>query len=101
IDVEGMERAVLEGAAQTIARCKPVLYVENDRPEKSPALIRTIDGLGFDLYWHCPPLFNPGNFGGNPTNIFGQIVSMNMLCVPKSTAPPVMGLARVALPPSD
>ena len=46
IDVEGMEKAVLEGAVETLARCQPVLYVENDRSEKSTELIRTIDAAG-------------------------------------------------------
>ena len=31
IDVEGMERQVLEGAVETIRRFKPILYVEDDR----------------------------------------------------------------------
>ena len=39
VDVEGMELEVLRGAAQTIQRCKPALFVENDRDEKSAALI--------------------------------------------------------------
>jgi FkbM family methyltransferase len=39
IDVEGMELQVLRGAQATIARCRPLLYVENDRPEHSHALI--------------------------------------------------------------
>ena len=36
IDVEGMEVDVLRGAAALIRRHKPVIYAENDRPEKSP-----------------------------------------------------------------
>ena len=36
IDVEGMEADVLRGAAALIRRHKPVIYAENDRPEKSP-----------------------------------------------------------------
>jgi len=36
VDVEGMELSVLKGAAQTIRRFEPLLYVENDRADKSP-----------------------------------------------------------------
>src|SRR5207253_506901 len=57
IDVEGMETAVVEGAAQTLARFQPVLYVENDRKEKSDELIRAIDRLGYTMHWHFPTLF--------------------------------------------
>ena len=97
VDVEGMEQSVLQGAVQTIARCKPILYVENDRPEKRAALIRYIDQLGYSMYWHTPPLFNPNNFAGNPQNVFGQIVSVNMLCCPKSR-PQQVGLPPVEVP---
>jgi FkbM family methyltransferase len=98
IDVEGMEQSVLEGAAQTIARCRPILYVENDRQEKAAALIRYIDGIGYNMYWHTPPLFNPNNFAGNPENVFGRVVSVNMLCCPKSLPQQVVGLPPVEVP---
>jgi FkbM family methyltransferase len=97
IDVEGMERAVLEGATQTIACCKPLLYVENDRREKSAELVRTIDSLGYAMYWHAPPLFNPKNFRQSATNVFGNTVSINMLCVHKSVRQNLEGFRPVAL----
>jgi len=34
IDVEGMEAEVLQGAAETIARCKPILFVETIKSDK-------------------------------------------------------------------
>jgi FkbM family methyltransferase len=97
IDVEGMERAVLAGAAKTIARCKPLLYVENDRPQKAAELVRAIDALGYAMYWHIPPMFNPGNFRQNATNIFGDKVSINMICIPKSVPQAIEGLEPVRL----
>ena len=100
IDVEGMELDVLKGAAKTIARLMPVLYVENDRPEKSDELIRYIDSLGYNLYWHRPPYFNPDNYAGNTENIFGNLVSLNMLCVPKEFAQQLDGFENVELPAS-
>jgi FkbM family methyltransferase len=98
IDVEGMEREVLLGAAETIARFKPVLYVENDREEKSAELVRHIDSLGYAMYWHQPPLFSPSNFFQNPQNVFGNIISRNMLCFHRSVPHQVSGLAPVAVP---
>ncbi|GAB6053231.1 hypothetical protein JCM17960_20510 [Magnetospira thiophila] len=91
IDVEGMEAEVLEGARQTIARLRPILYVENDRKEKSDALIRLIHGMGYRLFWHNPPLFNPDNFDGNPDNPFTNIVSKNLFCVPKEAPGHITG----------
>jgi FkbM family methyltransferase len=97
VDVEGMERAVLAGAVQMIEKCRPILYVENDRREKAAELVRYIDSLGYALYWHTPPLFNPQNFLGNPTNIFGNIVSVNMLGIHRSVSHPLEGFRPVDL----
>ena len=83
IDVEGMEQQVLEGASNTIHSHRPVLYVENDRKEKSPGLIQLLLAMDYALWWHVTPLYNPNNFAGNKNNVFGGTVSINMLCVPK------------------
>jgi FkbM family methyltransferase len=95
IDVEGMEQTVLEGATETIRRLSPLLYVENDRQEKSAALIHYIHNLGYHMYWHTPPLFNPKNFAGNPENVFGNIASMNMICIPKEVTQQIHGLQQI------
>ena len=82
IDVEGMETDVLEGAKETVARCRPLLYVENDRVEKAEQLIARLTDLGYTLHWHTPPLFLPDNFAGNAENVFGSILSFNVFGVP-------------------
>jgi FkbM family methyltransferase len=82
IDAEGTERQVLLGAAETIRRCRPIIYVENDRSEKAVDLIGQLVDMGYRLYWHRPYLFNPNNFFKQGSNVFGAIVSVNMLCVP-------------------
>jgi len=86
IDVEGMEQQVLEGAANTIHSHRPVMYVENDRREKSPDLIQLLLAMDYALWWHITPLYNPNNFAGNKNNVFGGTVSINMLCAPKEKA---------------
>jgi FkbM family methyltransferase len=35
IDIEGMEAEALQGAAQTIARCKPILFIETVKSDKA------------------------------------------------------------------
>lgn len=86
IDVEGMELEVLQGAAETIKRHQPLLYVENDRVEKSPALIQALMAMNYDLWWHVVPYFRAENFNRQPENIFGNVVGINMLAAPKSRA---------------
>jgi len=91
IDVEGHEREALMGGRKTITQCKPVLYVENDRREKSPALIDLLLSWGYRLFWHLPLLYQPDNYHGVAENIFAGIVSCNMLCLPAQVrldAPP-------------
>jgi FkbM family methyltransferase len=98
IDVEGMEADVLLGARNTIARHRPVLYVENDRQEKSAALIRLIEELGYTMYWHTPNMYNQNNYFGNNENIFPGIVSINLLCIPKELSPSMQGFRKVSGP---
>ncbi len=84
IDVEGMEGAVIEGAKETIGKFRPVLYVENDRKEKSKALVEQLMAADYRLFLHRPRLFNPDNFFANTENVFGNLGSFNMICIPKS-----------------
>ncbi|HUT09034.1 MAG TPA: FkbM family methyltransferase [Thermoguttaceae bacterium] len=98
VDVEGMELSVLKGAAKTIEQFRPILYVENDRQDRSASLIEYITSLGYHLYWHLPRLFNPANYFGNPRNEFANIVSANMLCVHASVKTSISGLRPIEGP---
>ena len=66
IDVEGMEEQVILGARAYIDQHKPILYVENDRQEKSPSLIRTLMDMDYRLYWHLPTLTRDEFFSAPP-----------------------------------
>ncbi|MGP8068522.1 MAG: FkbM family methyltransferase [Candidatus Bathyarchaeia archaeon] len=95
VDVEGYELEVLKGAEGILARCHPLLYVENDRVENSPPLIQWLLDRDYRLWWHLPPLFNPQNFRGIAENHYGEILSLNMLCIPKSLPIPIEGLIEI------
>jgi FkbM family methyltransferase len=86
IDVEGFELRVLKGGRALIQRSRPLLYVENDRAEHSQELIEWLWEMGYNLWWHTPPLFNPQNFFGVANNIYGTLASLNMLGVPREVA---------------
>lgn len=109
IDVEGMELSVIQGAKQTIQRFAPILYVENDRKEKSAELIHYIAGLGYDMYWHEPHLYNENNYFNTQEDIFAAktqdengndvllpMISVNMLCLPKALNINVEGFVKVS-----
>jgi FkbM family methyltransferase len=95
IDVEGMEIDVLRGAERVIRRARPLLYVENDRLEHSAGLIRLLRRLGYRLYWHLPPLFNPDNYFDYQGNIYGAVVSVNLLGIPLENPLVVRGIRDV------
>jgi FkbM family methyltransferase len=97
IDVEGMEQEVIEGGRGLLARCQPILYVENDRWEKSENLIACLHSLGYRTYWHLTKLFNPKNYFGSSENVFSDLFSFNVLCVPQSANIEVKELAEATL----
>jgi FkbM family methyltransferase len=94
-DVEGMEVELLRGAARTIARYRPVIYVENQLEARSAELIGTLFAFGYHLWWHFVPFFNPHNFAGDPENIFPGIASANMLCCPAESGSNASGMRRI------
>ncbi|MCB1957747.1 MAG: FkbM family methyltransferase [Rhodocyclaceae bacterium] len=49
-DIQGMERALLLGARDTLARHRPLLYLENDRHDGSRALLQLLQDLGYHAY---------------------------------------------------
>jgi len=95
IDVEGFEMQVLNGGEETIARCRPILYVEADRPGAYSAISHWMMEHGYRVHLHKPPLFNPQNFNGYPTNIWGNIVSLMLLGIPCEKFPEVDGIKNL------
>jgi FkbM family methyltransferase len=85
IDVEGMEGEVLAGGVGTLARCRPILYVENDRPDKMVALQAAIAGHGYRMWWHVATFYNAGNFRGARKNVFPDLFGLNLLCLPEGS----------------
>ncbi|NTU58117.1 MAG: FkbM family methyltransferase [Chlorobiaceae bacterium] len=81
IDVEGMECDALRGMAGVLKSKKPVLYVENDRLEKSQELIELLWSYGYRCWWHSVPYFNKGNYFGCEENLYPNQVAVNMICV--------------------
>ena len=98
LDCEGMEVEALRGGADMIRTLRPTMYVENDRKDRSAELIGLLLSWQYRLYWHLPPLFSPQNFNEDAENIFENIVSFNMLCVPAEQNITVRGLQPVEAP---
>lgn len=96
IDVEGTEADVIRGAVETIKRCKPVLYIENNG-EDSAALWEALQAIGYQGFWSIGPYFNPNNHFRNPVDVWPNVMpSVNVIAIPNSVA-----LDRIADLPSD
>lgn len=84
IDVEGWEEEVLRGALTTIATCKPIMYIEDDRSEKRASLRKYITSMGYSIEEHNTPLYRPNNFFGKAVNVWSphNFLSFNLICRP-------------------
>jgi FkbM family methyltransferase len=88
-DVEGMEADMLLGAQETIAKHRPFLYVENDRPLKTERLLGLMVGMDYRLYEHNPRYLPEGNC------LFPEMRSCNVLGVPCETSLDGFGLPQI------
>lgn len=79
-DVEGMEIEVLYGARNTIERCRPYLYIEDDEHDPGPRH-RVMRELGYRTHDHVTVLLsNKDDLNPRPGY---TIVSRNILGVPE------------------
>lgn len=102
IDVEGMETDVLQGAAETIRRHRPILFVENNRRKQSTLLIERVLAWGYTAWWHLADYYNPNNFFGNADNLFeAYFPEANMLCLPKDARERIGNRLVPVLGPED
>lgn len=77
---------ILDKGRDLLLRLRPFLYVRNDQsPARSRDMIGLLFHLGYALWWHPVSLYNSDNFYQEPENIFGQLITINMLGVPRET----------------
>jgi FkbM family methyltransferase len=95
LDVEGFELNALQGAERLLARCRPTVYLENDRVDKSRDLIEWLWAHEYRLWWHVTRLYNPLNHFGNGENVYSNLASFNMLALPRESSITVQNLVEV------
>lgn len=98
IDAEGMEEKILSGGRQLIKRTRPILFVENDRAAKSESLIKEVFDQGYRAFWHISQMYNSDNFNCINENIFGNIHSFNMICLPCESQLNLSGFTEITDP---
>ena len=70
-----LERVLKERVAGLVGADLELVETEIRRELGSPVAL--IQEMGYRLWWHKPPLFNPANFAGNQDNVFPRVVSLN------------------------
>jgi FkbM family methyltransferase len=96
IDVDGHELQVLNGAVETIKRCRPVIYIENEIDDKREAMVAWFIDHGYRCFWHRPYMFNIDNWRGDKKNIFGALISIMSICIPDEEGYAIQHLEEVA-----
>ena len=84
-DIEGGESELLEGASETIARCRPIAFIETVNPytgDCSAAITRYFVDWGYRCWHYITPLFNAENFERYPHDEFKGLWSFDVLCIP-------------------
>jgi hypothetical protein len=98
IDVESMEPQVLMGAADTIERLSPIIFVETTLVN-GREVIRIMMRLGYSCYWHIADYYNPDNWSRNSENVFKGIhPESNLFCIPRNSSVAISGLEKVTGP---
>lgn len=93
IDAEGMDYDVLLGAAQTIARTRPVLYFEGHAGDATTRAIAFARDRKYRCHWHFAAFYEADSFRQAP-NLFASKGDVNVLAIPEEhalgvTLPPV------------
>ena len=84
VAVKGVGRDVIHGAANTINRCHPILFVNNEIEERSHSLLEALLSFNYRLYWNFSPYFNDENFFGNAFNFHKDVrqLEINIVALP-------------------
>jgi FkbM family methyltransferase len=83
IDVEGMERRVLDGAINVISHSRPIILCECNDLVSGNEVLEFSKAAKYDIYGLLTSAFNHDNFNGNKENIFGTAKELELLLIPK------------------
>ena len=81
---DGMQaQAILEGAAATLWRLRPMLFVAAPDEPTLAVIARSAQTFGYRVWRMSTPLFNPGNFNRRDADIFAGATALAILALPE------------------
>lgn len=86
VNVDGMERLVIEGARGTIQRHQPWIYADCNSAEAGLETRRMLQALGYGVRLHLAESFNAENVRGEIENVFADARQAALLGVPPGRA---------------
>lgn len=101
VDVEGAEHTVLAGAEETIARCRPILSVECDRPSDSYPWVDGLLRAGYRLWRFRGSIMRSPNPKGASVASHPVLSVLMALAVPEERLERLKSADRSSLQPVD
>ncbi len=86
LDVEGMERKVLDGAVKTILRDRPMIFCECNSLSGGARVFELSQSMRYDTYGFLSAAYNPKNYNGVSDNIFGAAKELALILIPQEQA---------------
>lgn len=83
LDVEGMERRVLDGAFKSIARDRPIIFCECNSLNAGNEILEFCKSIKYDVYGFLASAYNPDNINSVTENIFGEAKELAFLLIPE------------------
>ena len=90
LDVEGMERKILDGAIMTIERDRPIIFCECNSLIGGNEDIVFCQKVGFSVFGFLASAYNAGNYNKIEENVFGPAKELSLLLIPQEKADKVI-----------
>lgn len=94
IDVEGMEKSVLDGSLKTIQNLKPAIYCECNSVDSGTRILDFAHAIGYTVFGFLFAAYSKDNFNRYSVNIFGDAKELGLLLLPPNRQTDATGLAN-------
>jgi FkbM family methyltransferase len=86
LDVEGMERKILDGGVMTIERDRPIIFCECNSLIGGNEDIIFCQKIGYRVFGFLASAYNAGNINKIEENVFGPAKELSLLLIPQEKA---------------